>query len=127
MSIDIESLDQDFVDGDIIYGSVTDRILDIADIRVSGLDQIELNQFVHGTKTVVWNIASVTRDQGFTGDFAPGDLVYLLQGTIPKEPGWTAVVTQYTYDPDNGIHQIYLANFTPYGQAADGTTVDDPT
>ena len=95
ISIDIESLDQDFVDGDIIYGSVTDRILDIADIRVSGLDQIELNQFVHGTKTVVWNIASVTRDQGFTGDFVPGDLVYLLQGTIPKEPGWTAVVTQY--------------------------------
>ena len=51
ISIDIESLDQDFVDGDIL-GSVTDRILDIADIRVSGLDQIELNQFVHGTKTV---------------------------------------------------------------------------
>ena len=127
ISIDIESLDQDFVDGDIIYGSVTDKILDIADIRVSGLDQIELNQFVHGTKTVVYNIASVTRDQGFTGDFVPGDLVYLLQGTIPKTPGWTAVVTQYTYDPDNGIHQIYLANFTPYGQDAFGNTVDDPT
>ena len=126
ISIDIESLDQDFVDGDIIYGSVTDRILDIADIRVSGLDQIELNQFVHGTKTVQYQVASVTRDQGFTGDFAPGDLVYLLQGTIPKEPGWTAVVTEYNYDPDNSIHNIYLANFTPYGQAPDGSTVDDP-
>ena len=126
ISIDIESLDQDFVDGDIIYGSVTDKILDIADIRVSGLDQIELNQFVHGTKTVQYQVASVTRDQGFTGDFAAGDLVYLLQGTIPKEPGWTAVVTEYNYDPDNSIHNIYLANFTPYSSAADGTTVDDP-
>ena len=126
ISIDIESLDQDFVDGDIIYGSVTDRILDIADIRVSGLDQIELNQFVHGTKTVQYQVASVTRDQGFTGDFAPGDLVYLLQGTIPKEPGWTAVVTEYNYDQENSIHNIYLANFTPYGSDANGNTVDDP-
>ena len=126
ISIDIESLDQDFVDGDIIYGSVTDRILDIADIRVSGLDQIELNQFVHGTKTVQYQVASVTRDQGFTGDFAPGDLVYLLQGTIPKEPGWTAVVTEYNYDQENSIHNIYLANFTPYGSDASGNTTDDP-
>ena len=49
ISIDIESLDQDFVDGDIIYGSVTDRILDIADIRVSGLDQIEPVSYTHLT------------------------------------------------------------------------------
>jgi len=126
ITIDIETLQDNFVDGDIIYGSTTDTIIDIADIRVVGLDQLELNQYVHGTRTVQMQIASVTRDQGFEGDFNPGDLVYLLQGTIPKEPGWTAVVSEYNFDSENSIHNIWLSNFHPYGQAADGTTTIDP-
>ena len=126
ITIDIESLQDNFVDGDIIYGSVTDVILDIADITAAGFRNIELNQFVHATKTIQCQITSVTRDQGFLGDFNKGDLVYLLQGTIPAQPGWTAVVTEYNYDPDNSIHNVWLANLRPYGQAADGTTTVDP-
>ena len=126
ITIDIESLQDNFVDGDIIYGSVTDVILDIADITTAGFRNIELNQFVHATKTIQCQITSVTRDQGFLGDFNKGDLVYLLQGTIPAQPGWTAIVTEYNYDPDNSIHNVWLANLRPYGQAADGTTTVDP-
>ena len=126
ITIDIESLQDNFVDGDIIYGSVTDVILDIADITTAGFRNIELNQFVHATKTIQCQITSVTRDQGFLGDFNKGDLVYLLQGTIPAQPGWTAIVTEYNYDPDNSIHNVWLANLRPYGQAADGSTTVDP-
>ena len=126
ITIDIESLQDDFVDGDIIYGSVTDYILDIADVTTTGFKNIELNQYLHGQKTIKLEIISVTRDQGFLGDFNKGDLVYLLQGTIPAVPGWTAVVTEYTYDPDNSIHEVYIANIQPFGQAADGSVNIDP-
>jgi hypothetical protein len=126
VTIDIETLQDDFIDGDIIYGSITDKILDIAYITAVGFRQIELNQFVHAEKVIECDVGSILRDQGFEGDFKKGDLVYLLSGSVPKIPGWTAVVTNYVYDPDNSIHKIWIANLTPYGAAADGTTTTDP-
>ena len=126
ITIDIETLQDDFIDGDIIYGSITDRILDIANITAAGFQQLELNQFVHAEKTIECDVASVLRDQGFEGDFKKGDLVYLLSGTVPKIPGWTAVVTDYIYDPDNSIHKIWIANITPYGSDAEGNVNTDP-
>ena len=126
IAIDIETLQDDFLDGDIIYGSVTDKILDIAYITATGFRAIELNQYVHVGSVIELDVADVVRDQGYTGSFQKGDLVYLLQGSIPKIPGWTAVVTQYLYDPDLGTHKLWIANLQPYGEAADGTTTKDP-
>ena len=126
VTIDIETLQDDFIDGDIIYGSITDKILDIAYITAQGFQQIELNQFVHAEKVIECDVGNILRDQGFEGDFKKGDLVYLLSGSVPKIPGWTAVVTDYVYDPDNSIHKIWIANLTAYGAAADGTTTTDP-
>ena len=125
ITIDIETLQDDFTDGDIIYGSITDKILDIGKISKEGFRDIELNQFVHATKTIECDVASVLRDQGFDGDFKKGDIVYLLSGSVPKIPGWTALVTDYLYE--EGVqHKIWIANLTPYGAAADGTTTTDP-
>ena len=90
ITIDIETIQDDFNDGDIIYGSITDKILDIADIRATGLEPLELNQYVHAVSTIELDIANIVRDGGYNGDFSAGDLVYLLQGTIIKEPGFTA-------------------------------------
>lgn len=126
ITIDIETLQDDFVDGDIIYGSITDKILDIAYITATGFRELELNQYVHVTSTIELDIAELIRDQGYAGNFQPGDLVYLLQGNIPKVPGWTAVVTNYERDDDLGIHKMWIANLQPYGSAADGSVTTDP-
>ena len=126
IAIDIETLQDDFIDGDIIYGSITDKILNIANITRDSFRDIELNQYVHAVKTIECDVNTILRDQGFTGDFKKGDFVYLLQGSIPKIPGWTAVVTDYLYDPDNSIHKIWIANLQPYGADADGNTTVDP-
>ncbi|UNH61325.1 baseplate wedge initiator [Synechococcus phage S-SZBM1] len=127
VQIDIETIADDFIDGDIIYGSITDRILNIANITPTGFKEIELNQFVHAEKTIECDVSDVVRDGGYTGTFAKGDLVYLLSGTVPKIPGWTAVVTDYFDDSQNtGTHKIWIANLQPYGAAADGTTNVDP-
>ena len=98
ITIDIETLQEDFTDGDIIYGSITDKILDIGKISKEGFRDIELNQFVHAVKTIECDVNSVLRDQGFEGDFKRGDIVYLLSGGVPKVPGWTALVTDYIYE-----------------------------
>jgi len=125
ITIDIETLQDDFTDGDIIYGSITDKILDIGKISKEGFRDIELNQFVHAVKTIECDVNSVLRDQGFEGDFKRGDIVYLLSGGVPKVPGWTALVTDYVYE--EGVqHKIWIANLTPFGAAADGTTTTDP-
>jgi len=127
IQIDIETIADDFLDGDIIYGSITDRILNIANITATGFRDIELNQFIHAEKTIECDVTDVVRDGGYTGSFQKGDLVYLLSGTVPKIPGWTAVVTDYFDDTQNtGTHKIWIANLQPYGSAADGTTTTDP-
>ena len=127
IQIDIETIANDFSDGDIIYGSITDRILNIANITKTGFRDIELNQFVHAVSTIECDVTDAVKDGGYTGTFLKGDLVYLLAGTVPKVPGWTAVVTDYFDDSQNtGTHKIWIANLQPYGEAADGSTTTDP-
>ena len=127
ITIDIETIQEDFTDGDIIYGSITDTILDIANITAGGFEALELNQYVHAVSTIELDISSVVRDGGYNGDFSAGDTVYLLQGTIIKEPGFTAVVTQYQA-PDPAAnppvpHKMWIANLLPYGTDSDGNQV----
>ena len=127
ITIDIETIQEDFTDGDIIYGSITDTILDIANITAGGFEALELNQYVHAVSTIELDISSVVRDGGYNGDFNAGDTVYLLQGTIIKEPGFTAVVTQYQApDPSANPpvpHKMWIANLLPYGTDSDGNQV----
>ena len=127
ITIDIETIQSDFTDGDIIYGSITDTILDIANITAGGFEALELNQYVHAVSTIELDISSVVRDGGYNGDFNAGDTVYLLQGTIIKEPGFTAVVTQYQApDPSANPpvpHKMWIANLLPYGTDSDGNQV----
>ena len=127
ITIDIESIQEDFKDGDIIYGSITDKILDIADIRADGLEPLELNQYVHAVSTIELDIANVVRDGGYSGDFNAGDLVYLLQGTIIKEPGFTAVVTKYQAPDAEATppvpHKMWIANLQPWGTNSEGEVV----
>ena len=106
---------------------ITDRILDIADIRADGLEPLELNQYVHAVSTIELDVSTIVRDGGYSGDFSAGDLVYLLQGTIIKEPGFTAVVTKYQApDPEATPpvpHKMWIANLKPYGTDSNGEVV----
>ena len=115
IAIDVETIEEPWVPGDVIYGSVTDYILDIKGI--SGT-QLQLNQWIHGVQILELNLGVAIIDTGISDTFNIGDEVSLLQGTVQKNPGFTAVVTKYTNDPDNGIHKLWLANINDVGVGA---------
>ena len=127
ITIDIETIQDDFTDGDVIYGSITDKILDIAYITATGFEELTLNQYVHAESQIECDVNSLIRDGGYAGNFAAGDLVYLLAGTTIKEPGFTAVVTKYQAFDDsvtpNIPHKMWIANLRPYGTNSQLETV----
>ena len=115
ITIDVETLEGQWDNGDVIYGSVTDYILEIKGI--SGT-QIQLNQWLHGTRTLELDLGVAIIDTGVSDTFNVGDEVKLLQGTVQKNPGFTAIVTKYVNDPDNGIHKLWIANLNDVGVGA---------
>ena len=130
VTIDVETITNEWTAGDVIYGSVTDYILEIQGI--SGT-QIQLNQFIHGTNIYQLELGSAITDTGVSDTFRPGDQVSLLQGTIQKNPGWTATVTEYINglaldptDPLYGIHRLFIANLVPVGVGGDISELTNP-
>jgi hypothetical protein len=115
ITIDVETIESQWTPGDIIYGSVTDYILEIKGI--SGT-QIALNQWLHGTRTLELNLGVAIIDTGISDTFNIGDEVTLLQGTTQKNPGFTAVVTKYVNDPDTATHKLWIANLNDVGVGA---------
>jgi len=124
ITIDVETIENSWNAGDVIYGSLTDYILEVKGI--SGT-QIQLNQFIHGTNVYQLELGSAIVDTGIADTFKVGDEVYLLQGTTVKNPGFVATVTQYINDPDQGIHRLFIANLVPVGVGADISEVIDST
>ena len=116
ITIDVETIQNGWNAGDVIYGSLTDYILDVKGI--SGT-QIQLNQYIHGTNVYQLELGSAIVDTGVADTFRVGDEVSLLQGTTIKNPGFVATVTQYINDPDLGIHRLFIANLVPVGIGAD--------
>ena len=123
ITIDVETIKDPWVPGDVIYGSVTSYILDVKGI--SGT-QIQLNQFVHGRAVYELNLGTAIIDTGVNDTFNVGDEVILLQGTTEKNPGFHATVTKYTNDPDNGIHKLWIGNLVPVGIGAPISEITDP-
>ena len=116
ITIDVETIENSWQAGDIIYGSQTDYILEVKGI--SGT-QIQLNQFIHGTHVYQLELGAAIVDTGISDTFKVGDEVSLLQGTTEKNPGFRATVTQYINDPDAGIHRLFIGNLVPVGIGAD--------
>ena len=122
VTIDVETIDGSWNTGDIVYGSVTDYILDIKGI--SGT-QIQLNQFIHGTNVYQLELGTAITDTGVSDTFRVGDEVTLLIGTTEKNPGFRATVTQYINgidadptDPNYGIHRLFIGNLRDVGAGA---------
>ena len=123
ITIDVETIQNAWEAGDVIYGNVTDYILEVKGI--SGT-QLQLNQYVHGTNVYQLELGVAIIDTGISDTFRVGDEVSLLQGTTEKNPGFRATVTQYINglnadpsDPNYGIHRLFIANLRPVGVGAD--------
>jgi len=132
ITIDVETIENSFSTGDVVYGSVTDYILDIKGI--SGT-QLQLNQYIHGTNIYELTLGVAITDTGVSDTFNVGDEITLLQGTTQKNPGWTATVTKYinglnivdTNDPNYGVHKLWIGNLVPVGVGADISEVGNST
>ena len=115
ITIDVETIESQWIPGDVIYGSITDYILEVKGI--SGT-QIQLNQWLHGTRVLELDLGVAIIDTGVSDTFNIGDEVTLLQGTTQKNPGFTAVVTKYINDPDTSTHKLWIANLVDVGLGA---------
>ena len=116
--MDVETIQNSWESNDIIYGSLTDYILDLQGIyQPNGV--IEVNDTIHGVSVIELDIAATFVESGLAATFRPGDEVTLLQGTVQKNPGFTATVTKYQpYDATtNPItpHKLWIANLQPVG------------
>ena len=123
ITIDVETIGDAWDAGDIIYGSVTDYILEIKGL--SGT-QIQLNQYIHGTNIYQLELGTAIVDTGVSDTFRVGDEIVLLQGTTLKDPGFRATVTEYINgvnadptDPNYGIHRLFIGNLVPVGTGTD--------
>ena len=115
ITMDVETIDGAWNSGDIIYGNQTSYILEVK--GVSGSSPLTLNSYVHGTNVYELNLGTAIIDTGITDTFSPGDTVYMLQGTVIKEPGFSATVTKYVNgldldpgEPNYGVHKLWIAN-----------------
>ena len=109
ITIDVETINSAWDSGDVIYGSKTEKILDLVGIRDGGTP-ITINSYIFGEKVIRLSLSNVTRDVGYTGNFNKGDQVYLLQGTAIAVPGWTGYVTNWDNRPDEGVNDLYIAS-----------------
>ena len=109
ITMDVETINSSWETGDVIYGSITDKYLDLVGIDDQG-QAISVNTYVHGQKVYKLSLSSVSRDTGYTGNFVSGDTVYLLQGTTIAVPGITATVSQWDNRPDDGVNDLYITS-----------------
>ena len=132
ITIDVETIGDAWDTGDIIYGSVTDYILEVKGL--SG-QQIQLNQYVHGTNIYQLELGVAIIDTGVSDTFRVGDEVVLLQGTTRKDPGFSATVTQYinglditdSNDPNYQVHRLFIGNLRDIGTGEPISAVTQPS
>ena len=119
--MDVETIQSGWETGDIIYGSLTDYILDVKGIYQPG-GVAEVNDIIHGTEVIELDLGSTFIEAGLAATFEVGDEVSMLIGTVIKNPGLTAIVTKYQA-PNNNVspvipHKMWIGNVQPVGTGA---------
>ena len=102
VTFDIETVKGEFKERDVIYGSVTDQIIDIEGFNILP----GFGEYLHSTEITRFTYASLTTDTGVTDTFEVGDVLQLQNAG--QSVGHTFVVTEH--DTDN--NHVYLANET---------------
>ena len=102
ITYDIETVVGEFAPNDVIYGSVTDQIIEVeAFTLLPGF-----GEYIHSTEITSFVYAGLITDTGVTDTFNVGDVLQLQNSG--QSVGHTFVVTEH--DLDNNT--IYLANET---------------
>ena len=119
--MDVETIQSGWATNDIIYGSLTDYILDVKGIYQPG-GVAEVNDIIHGTEVIELDLGSLFVEAGLAATFEVGDEVNMLIGTVIKNPGLTGYVTKYQ-PPDSNVspaipHKIWIGNVQPVGTGA---------
>ena len=119
--MDVETIQSGWDTNDIIYGSLTDYILDVKGIYQPG-GVAEVNDIIHGTEIIELDLGSLFIEAGLAATFEEGDEVYMLQGTVIKNPGLKGYVTKYQ-EPDATAtppvpHKLWIGNIQPEGTGA---------
>lgn len=102
ITYDIETVLGEFAPGDVIYGSVTDQIVEIESFNITP----QFGEYIHTTQITRFTYGTLITDTGVTDTFKVGDVLQLQNAG--QSVGHTFVVTEH--DIDN--NQIYLANET---------------
>ena len=112
ITYDIETVTGEFKPQDVIYGSVTDQIIEIESFQTLP----NFGEYVHGRDITRVTYSQLITDTGVVDTFEVGDTIQILSGGI--QVGWTATVTEL----DTNNNYVYLCNIT--GEP-EGVTISD--
>ena len=102
ITYDIETVKGEFAPNDVIYGSVTDQIIEVESFSVLP----GFGEYIHSTEITKFTYAGLITDTGVTDTFEVGDVLQLQNSG--QSVGHTFVVTEH----DIQNNEIYLANET---------------
>ena len=108
LNVSVETLTENFVDNEVIYGSVTESSIELVDIQ--GTSFLNQGDILQARQTVKLTLQTPTTTTVPPDTFRVGDEVFLLDGTVIAIPGIRGVVVKYDDRPDDGIRDLYIAN-----------------
>ena len=112
ITYDISTVTGEFKPQDVIYGSVTDQIVEIE----SFVTLPNFGEYVHGRQITRLTYVQLITDTGVTDTFNVGDVLQIQSGGISI--GWTVTVTEI----DTNSNYVFVANETG---TPEGVTISD--
>ena len=112
ITYDITTVTGEFKPQDVIYGSVTDQIIEIE----SFVTLPNFGEYVHGRQITRLTYVQLITDTGVTDTFNVGDVLQVQSGGISI--GWTVTVTEI----DTNNNYVFVANETG---TPEGVTISD--
>ena len=112
ITYDISTVTGEFKPQDVIYGSVTDQIIEIE----SFVTLPNFGEYVHGRQITRLTYVQLITDTGVSDTFNVGDVLQVQSGGISI--GWTVTVTEI----DTNSNYVFVANETG---TPEGVTISD--
>ena len=103
ITYDIETVTGEFKPQDVIYGSVTDQVIEIESFQTLP----NFGEYVHGRDITRVTYSQLITDTGVVDTFEVGDTIQILSGI---QVGWTATVTELDTNNNWYICVISLVN-----------------
>ena len=114
VTFDIDTITGEFAPNDVIYGSVTDQIIEIEAFATLP----NFGEYVHARDITRLTYSAFITDTGITDSIEVGDVCQIFSGGAVLTPNWTVTVTE----KDEGNQYLYVCNST---NAPEGVTISD--